>query len=117
MDSPKQGRITKTVIIDQETGECFDCLQECPRCEGTGYAQLSDGHRIRAAADMNQYQQPRLSHATLDGDLKVTPDTETLAEFLSRSRALKDAYPYMRQRAIAPPSEAVIEATSEEPTE
>lgn len=99
----KPGRLLRVVVIDQETGECVDTLTECVRCEGTGYEQIPATARLRSAADLNMYQQPRLSHATLDGDLKLTPNRETLAEFLAKSKALRAMYPHMKARALAPP--------------
>lgn len=115
IDEEQAGRILKVVIIDKETGECVDTLMDCPRCEGTGFEQIAVNARLRSAADLNMYQQPRLSHATLDGDLKLTPNRETLAEFLAKSKALRDMFPEMKARALAP---RVVEITAgKEPAE
>jgi len=73
----------------------------CTHCQGSKLEPVSIGLSAKIYSDLNQYQQPRLSHATIDGELKAPPG-ETLAEFLSRSEALRAMYPEAKAAALAP---------------
>ncbi len=78
------GKHLETILVDRETGEVRDVWVSCRACQGTSFEMIPANARLRALSDLNVFQQPRLSHATLDGDLKTSPNGETLQDMLAK---------------------------------